>query len=195
MASKKKTAAYRLFHYRYSMLIPQMYMVGPEYARKVGYHISGDGQLDQARLHEPAIYRQTPAGLAVLHEEGAPLEDVFVNPRDAVPVYDDIQEHLTDWLRAVREGIHLDDVPDLNEFRAFEAIALFIYKTAKFYDPEEVKEDKLRNRLIAMNRTRNPRGTTAYLRSRNVDEKGQLKPYVSIVDRIEEHIIKGGTWQ
>jgi len=194
MAKTKKpyTAAYRLFHFKYEMRIPQIFMYGTEYLEKNGYHVSGDGALDQLRLMEPSVMRQTPAGLAMLHDEGAPID--FVNERDAVEVYEDIQEHLHDWERIAVGGIHPDDAPSIEEFRQFEAVAMVLYSTSKFYEPDENTGDLMRDKLMMMNRRRNPVRTERYLRDKITNDKGELKPYVSIVDRIEKALVENNPW-
>lgn len=192
--AKRKTAAFRLFHYRYEMRIPQMFMYGPNYIEKHGYHVSGDAALDRLRLSTPNVVKQTPAALAVLHADGCPID--LVNPRDAVPIYEDIQEHLTDWARLAAQGIHPADAPPLEEFRQLEAVAMELYRSAKHYEPKETRGDLLRDRLMDMNRRRNPARTESYLRSKITDSKGNLKPYVSIVDRIEKALVGSAKlWQ
>lgn len=189
---KPYTAAYRLFHFKYEMRIPQIFMYGKDYLEKNGYHISGDGALDRQRLMEPSVMRQTGAGLAMLHDEGAPID--FVNEKDAVEVYEDIQEHLLDWERIAMQGIHPDDAPSIDEFRQFEAVAMALYSTSKFYEPDERSGDPLRDRLMMMNRRRNPVRTEAYLRDKITTDKGELKPYVSVVDRIERALVENNPW-
>ncbi len=189
---KPKTAAYRLFHFKYEMRIPQIFMYGMDYLEKNGYHVSGDVALDRQRLMEPSVMRQTAAGLAMLHDEGAPID--FVNERDAVDVYEDIQEHLHDWERVAVQGIHPDDAPSIEEFRQLEAVASALYTTSKFYEPDESSGDPLRDRLMMMNRRRNPVRTERYLRDKITTEKGELKPYVSIVDRIERALVENNPW-
>lgn len=190
---KEKTAAYRLFHFKYEMRIPQIFLYGKDYLEKNGYHVSGDSRLDQLRLMEPSVMRQTAAGLAMLHDEGAPID--FVNHRDTVLVYGDIQEHLLDWERIANQGIHPDDAPPLEEFRQLEAIAAALYETSKFYEPNESSGDNLRDRLMAMNRSRNPVRTERYLRNRITSDKGELKPYTSIVDRLEHALMENNPWR
>lgn len=190
---KAKTAAYRLFHFKYEMRIPQIFLYGKDYLEKNGYHVSGDAGLDQLRLMEPSVMRQTAAGLAMLHDEGAPID--FVNHRDTVLVYDDIQEHLLDWERVAIQGIHPDDAPPLEEFRQLEAIAVALYETSKFYEPNESSGDNLRDRLMAMNRSRNPVRTERYLRNRITTDKGELKPYTSVVDRLENALMENNPWR
>lgn len=194
MATSKKphTAAYRLFHFKYEMRIPQIFMYGQDYLEKNGYHVSGDSALDKQRLMEPSVMRQSAAGLAILHDEGAPID--FLNEKDSVEVYEDIQEHLLDWERVANQGIHPEDAPTVEEFRQFEAIAIALYETSKFYEPDEQAGDPLRDRLMMMNRRRNPVRTERYLRDKITNDKGDLKPYVSIVDRIEKALVENNPW-
>jgi len=192
MSEKKHTAAWRLFHIKYAVRVPQLFMYGKPYLEKHGYHVSGDHGLDNDRLMESTVVRQTAAGLAILHEEGAPID--IVDIRDSVTIYDDIQEHLRDWERLSRNGAHPGDFPPLEDFRMLEAVAMALHETAKHYEPNEVTDNGLRDRLMNMNRRRNPVRTERYLRNRIVNDQGELKPYVSIVDRIEERLVGGQTW-
>lgn len=183
---RKYTAAFRLFHFRYEMMIPQMFFYGREYLRKHGYHVTGDYLTDQERLMEPMRVRQTPAALAMFHAEGCLVN--IVNPRDSVVIYDDIREHLMDWERQVIQGIHPNDVPPIEDFRKLEAIAIELYRLAKFYEPQDRRGDTLRDQLMEMNRRRNPARTEQILRRKLLNEDGELKPYISIVDRIEREL-------
>jgi len=191
--AKKNTAAWRLFHIKYQVRVPQLFMYGKPYLEKHGYHVSGDQSLDNERLMEPTVMRQTVAGLALLHEEGAPLD--IVNWRDSVSIYEDIQEHLRDWEAQARGGMHPGEIPPIEDFRMLEAIASALHQHAKHYEPDEVTGDGMRDRLMAMNRRRNPVKTERYLRNKIVNEKGELKPYVSIVDRIEQQVYGSHGWQ
>lgn len=190
---KKNTAAWRLFHIKYEVSVPQLFMYGKPYLEKHGYHVSGDNTLDNERLMEPTRVRQTVAGMALLHDEGAPVE--IINHRDSVDIYDDIQEHLRNWERLANQGIHPDDLPPIEDLRMFESVAMELHQTAKHYEPNEVTGNVLRDRLMSMNRRRNPVRTERYLRQKIQDEKGELKPYVSIVDNIEKRLFGSVSWQ
>lgn len=181
------TAAYRLFHHRYQVKIPRALMYSKEYVRKVGYSVSGDPRVDQTTATDLQTVNQTGAGIAMLYAQGAPL--CFLDERDTIKLYADIQQHLTDWETQARLGIHPDAAPPLDDMRMFEAVAMDIYSTAKFYEPEEKRGDELRDLIMMMNRRRNPVGTERFLRDKITGEGGELKPYVSIVDRIEEYLL------
>lgn len=186
---KTHTAAFRLFHFRYEMMIPRMFFYHQNYLDKVGYHVTGDSILDQEMLTVPQRVMQTPAALAIFHSQGCPIE--IVNPKDSVTIYDDIREHLVDWERKVIQGCHPDDVPPLEELRMLETVAMEFYRLAKHYDPVETTGDELRDRLMDLNRRRNPGRVEKLMRTRLYNEQGDLKPYVSIVDRIEKELFRG----
>lgn len=184
-----RSAAYRLFHHRYAMMIPQLFFYSRHYIDKHGFPSSGNPQLDKERMSVPSMVMQTPAALAMFHAEGCPIQ--IVNETDSVKIYNDIREHLLDWERAIKQGIHLSDVPAIEEFRMLEAIAIAIYRLAKHFQPANHNNDDIRDRLMAMNMRRNPVQTDRLLRNRITDDKGELKPYISIVDRIEKEIFAG----
>lgn len=188
----RKTAAYRLFHWKYRVRIPRSLMESAEYSAGVGYHISGDAQVDAMQTTSVVTINQTVAGIAILHNQGAPVDDfLFLDPKDAVLVYTDIQEHLQDWKRLTYQSIHPDACPPIEDFRMFEDVAIALYQTAKFYEPDEASGNELRDRIMSLNRGRNRAGTERYLRDRLLGEGGALKPYVSLVDAIETQLLEG----
>lgn len=66
-----------------------------------------------------------------------------------------------------------------------------MYPLAKRYTPEEKHLDPLRDRIMAMNMSRNRVGTETMLRRGITNEHGELKPYRSIVDLIEREVARG----
>lgn len=188
----RKTAAYRLFHWKYQVRIPRSLMETTEYTNAVGYHVTGDAQVDAMSSTAVLTMNQTVAGIAILHNQGAPVDDfLFVDPKDAALVYMDIQEHLQDWKRITYQSVHPDACPPIEDFRMFEDVAMALYRTAKFYEPDEASGNELRDRIMLLNRGRNRTGTERYLRNRLADDNGALKPYVSLVDAIETQLLEG----
>lgn len=188
----RKTAAYRLFHWKYQVRIPRSLMESSEYIAAVGYHVTGDAMVDAMQTTSVLTMNQTAAGLAILHSQGAPIDDfTFLTPNDAALVYTDIQEHLQDWKHVTYQGVHPDACPPIEDFRMFEDVAMALYRTAKFYEPDEASGNELRDRIMMLNRSRNRVGTERYLRERLAGEGGMLKPYVSLVDAIETQLLEG----
>lgn len=174
------------------MMIPPIFLYGEKYIEKVGYPITGDAGVDQARLHVPEMVRQTPAGLAMLHAEGAPIE--FVNAADTVPVYADIIEHLRDWEAVAIAGCHPDDAPPIEEFRQLEDIAIAIHSMARYFEPRTESRNLVTERLHSMAMRRS--SVRSYVEAKQKADRVQDRPYVSIVDRIERRLQEGGeAWQ
>lgn len=192
-SERKHTAAWRVFHFRYGVRIPQMFMYGPKYLEKAGYHISDDPQLDDNRMFETITMRQTAAGLALLHADGAPLD--FVDRKDAVPVYRDITEHLKNWEAHIAAGCHPLDIPPLSDFRKLEEVARSLYEEASFFRPGQEFYSPLRERLMDLNRRRNPERTANAERRRGMNDEGELKPFDSIYTRIEGLVMEDPRWQ
>jgi len=185
----KRTAAWRLFHLRYQVRIPEILMYGPNYLKKIGYNLTGDKRVDAGVSSRMTTQNQTAAGIALLHAQGAPLD--FVNRTDIAKVYNDIQEHLNDWYKVAYQGIHPDLTPPLEDFRMFEAVAMELYRAAKITQPVEPDIDTIKDRIMQLTRSRNPVFASMQARKKHMDGEGNLKPYESIVDKIEELILEG----
>lgn len=192
---KKNTAAWRLFHYSYPVWYPQMFKYDRTYIEKRGYQVSGDPELDQGRLMELDLFNQTPAGMAMLMDDGCPIDaDSFINYMDIPCIYQDIQEHLMDWERRINAGIHINEIPDLYDFRKLETLAIELHNFASVLSPEQSSGFALVDRLKRLNLSRSSihRGDS---KSRVVDQFGNVQPYVSIADRIEKSALGGNVWQ
>lgn len=181
-----RSAAWRLWNIRYQVRIPEVLMFSQKYLNTVGYNISGDSRVDQAAATRIMVCNQTGAGLSILYSQGAPLD--FLDKKKIPGLYNDIQEHLYDWERVAASGIRPGGAPPISDFRMLEAVAMELYPIAKKLAPEEPAPDMMRNRLLQMNRQRNPIFAKTQALKRHSDEQGNLKPYVSIVDRIEEYL-------
>lgn len=182
------TAAWRLWNLRYQVMVPQLAMYSAEYIRKNGIGVSGDKQTDRGRLNMLVAVNQTVAGLALIFNEGHPFSIPYHD--DCVQIYADIQEHLRTWRDATYSGVHPDSFPPLDDLRLFEAIAVEVYATAQRLEPQkEEARSFIFERIMRLNQRRNLTAANAYLRKRSQDEDGQLTPYVSLVDQIEEYIL------
>lgn len=191
---KKHNACWRLFNYRYPVWYPQMFKYSAEYIEKRGYAVTGDPTMDQQRLMESDLFRQTPAGMAMLIDEGAPIDhDAFHDIKDIPYVYQDIREHLMDWEREINRGIHINDVPPLEDFYQLENLAIVLHPTAmRLMTDDEVSGSKLVDRLRQMNRRR----SSVNRRERpGLNDLGEVKPYISIVERIAREYHNGNVWK
>lgn len=189
---KKHTAAWRLFHYDYRVYYPALFNYSTEWLEKRGMVITGDGALDRSRLTLPELNRQSPAGMAMLLEEGAPITaDAFFDIEDIPYVYYDIQEHLGDWEKQLNRGVHINDLPDVYDFRKLEALAVELHTMAIALTEDQPRGSGLRGRLNRLNSAR----ATYRPSKEDLDEVQRTVPYVSIADRIERQSIRGNVWQ
>lgn len=186
----RETAAYRLWHRKYQVRIPRSLMYGPEYVNKVGIHVTGDYNVDSAGVNELMTMWQTGAGLALLYRDGADIEspNTFVHKADKVPLYEDIQRHLLDWRTFAYSGIHPDSAPPISDFRMLEAVAIAIHYDVQKMRPTVQSSSALQEAIMGLNRRRNL-GVVDALNRKKVEEEGQIKPYVSIVDDLEEYLL------
>lgn len=186
----RDTAAYRLWHRKYQVRIPRSLMYSAQYISKVGTHVSGDYAVDSAGVNELMTMWQTGAGLALLYRDGADLEspNTFVNKADKIPLYEDIQRHLLDWRTFAYSGIHPDSAPPISDFRMLEAVAIAIHYDVQKQRPTVQSSSAMKEAIMGMNRLRNPGVVNALLRKASEDE-GQIKPYLSIVDDLEEYLL------
>lgn len=149
-----KSAAYRLWYFRYPVLIPESYRYMPAYMESVGYAVTGDQDLDQLKLDAMATVNQTPVGCAVLHGQGAPV--IPTTPQDAALVYHDIREHLTMWFYEVQHGLVVNDrlLQVLEDLRALEAFAIHLHDLAQRHRPYRPQISLFRERLQELNHNR-----------------------------------------
>lgn len=194
---RKHNACWRLFHFKFKIHLPHYFMYGPEYLKKIGTVSTGDALLDRERAMDTTVVQQTPAGMAMLLAQGAPINtDSFLDPATDIPfIFDDIQEHLRDWERAIMGQMHISEIPELEEFREFEALALELYSAARHIAPVHLDDRSLQSSIMSFNARRAGRNVTQEARLKLYDKDGAIQPYVSIVDRIERLLIGGHVWR
>lgn len=194
---RKHNACWRLFHYRFKVQVPHYFLYGADYLKKVGLPSTNDPLLDRERGMDTTIINQTPAGMAMLLAQGAPITTrSFISPEVDVPfIYDDIQEHLQDWEQAIMGQMHISEIPDLEDFRAFEALALELYHTARHLKPVNLDTNTMQSRILSFNARRAGLSVHQEARRKLYDDEGNIQPYTSVVDRIERMIIGGNVWR
>lgn len=183
----RNTAAWRLFNLRYIVLLPVAAQYSKEYLANNTFESTGDVKLDRLRLDLFDQTRVTVAALAMFVSEGYDFD--MLNYQDCVQIFYDIQTHLNDWLLQTRTYIRVEDIPPIEDFRAFESIAITIYAHALRLEPKATVASEIFNNLVSMNRSRNLTATNKWLNERN-KTKGELNPYVSVVDQLERFVVE-----
>lgn len=185
---KRNTPAWRLFNLRFKCLATNLIEVTSEYLAtgQVVMNVSGDPTVDKLASGRMEIKNLTAAAIAMFMDEGHAI--AITDMYDCVQIYNDIQDHLHDHLRASRQAFHKDDLPEIEELRMFEALALEVYQTAKRLEPKASQvHGGIFDSFIEMSRRRNLVATNKFLKAQ-LETDGQLKPYISIVDDIEANI-------
>lgn len=181
---KRHTPAWRLFNLRYKVMASNLVEVTTEYlaSGKAYMNVTGDRLVDTLAAGRMEYKNMTAAALAMNIAEGHTV--AITQLADCVQMYADIQDHLHDHLQAAKQALHVDDLPPIEDLRAFEALALVVYRVAKKLEPRPELKSNIFDNLVEMSRRRNLMATNKSLRAMD-DRDGQLKPYLSIVDDIE----------
>lgn len=184
---KRKTPAWRLFNLRYKCMATSLVEVTTEYLASGAaiLNVTGDKRVDSLAAGRLEYKNFTAAAISMLMAEGHAIAITQLN--DCIQIYNDIQEHLHDHLIQARQALHVDDVPPMEDLRAFEALALEVYRVAKKLEPRPEIKSSIFDSFVEMSRRRNLISTNRFLEGMN-NQGGDLKPYVSIVDDIERYV-------
>jgi hypothetical protein len=137
----KHTVAYQIFHYYFKCYMPQHQLYSDAYLSEVGVPTTMNRAIDRELANAPVLCQLTPAEMADKFANGATL--TLQEPKDAVPVYQMIKEHLENWYVIVNDPLDYTE-PPLEDLQKFEALAQALYPTARVY----LNEDQLGNRLF-----------------------------------------------
>lgn len=94
--TEKDTPAYKIWHWHFSVSVPNIFLRTLEEMEEEGIYISGHDDIDQSLAEQQTATTRTIHQLAVLLEEGC--EPYLLNPdSDNQAIYSLIVEHLKDW--------------------------------------------------------------------------------------------------
>lgn len=184
---KRYTPAWRLFNLRYKCMATSLIEVTTEYLQsgRAVMNVTGDKVVDTLSVGRMEYKILTAAAIAMFMNEGHSI--AITQLKDCVQMYADIQDHLHNHLEASKQAMHIDDLPPIEDLRAFEALALEVYRVAKRLEPRPEVKSSIFDSLVEMSRRRNLVATNKYLHDMNTTDN-QLRPYVSIVDDIERNM-------
>jgi len=122
----KQSPAFKLFHYQYACRVPGIHLLSVEEFQTFGYVTTGDAASDHALIHELRDVLLTPARMATLLADGAPVH--LSGYQDAATIYDLIYHHLQDWKHEIDNNIMRRQAP-VDDLRLFDNLAreLFSY--------------------------------------------------------------------
>jgi hypothetical protein len=124
---EEPTVAYQLFHSMWNCTIPEMFLFDTKYLAEVGMVSSGDRAVDRQQMLNRREIRLTAAAMALYHDEGAPI--TLVKPRDAMPLYRLIIEHLENWKYIINTQVNVGK-PPIEDLKKFDNLAAALFPLA-----------------------------------------------------------------
>lgn len=126
-----KTAAYRLFKLTYAASAPHYYFINDFEMERIGYSVTGYDSVDEGALFRMRAGNLFPAFMAMVVGHGGKVS--IDNIEDVVLIYNDIREHLSDWLEYVelRSGFRCNC--PLEELYWFEQMAIDLHRNVDAY--------------------------------------------------------------
>lgn len=189
-----KSAAYRLFFFRYEVTVPKIYLL-TQLERDYGLADTGDDEFDASQMGQMSSGFITPAKLASIVYEGGSFSRL--SDTDAKKIYNDIRIHLGDWLEYIGDAYSYIDCP-INDLKALEMLAILLhtqvhYTYAKAHGTRSFQD---RDQLVGSQRRRALEAIGVHRRTQtrlNFDVRpDELKEYVPIVEDIERKMMREG---
>lgn len=125
---EEQTAAWRLFHRKYTCRVAQIHTETLEFLEQrppEGNEYQGAGL---AKAREILTVTLSAAAMAEMCAEGATIG--LTRFEDAENIYNDIKQHLTDWQQYTLTSIHKRKVPE-EDLRILDAFAGVVYVYAR----------------------------------------------------------------
>lgn len=155
-SAEEPTVAWRLFHERFLVSIPEMFLYSEKYIQETGLVSSGDRAVDrQMMLNRREMYL-TPAAIAMYHDEGAPVR--LLNPRDAMVMYKLIVEHLENWKWVIETQFNYGEAP-IDDLKVFDKLAIQLFPLANQFEEFRPRPKGIFEQLSRIRRS--PIGLTA----------------------------------
>lgn len=125
---EKRTAAWKIFHIKYRCKVAQIHTESLEYLEQrppEGNEYQGAGK---ARAEQLVVVSLSTAAMASMVAEGATI--MLIDPKDAMRIYNDVRQHLTDWQQYSLTSIHGRRIPE-EDLRCLDNFAAQIYPYAR----------------------------------------------------------------
>lgn len=127
---EEQTAAYKMFNWRYPVMISGIHLMTPEYASKAALITSGNAKADTDQLRAPVEVQLTIADLAEFLGDGVSFR--LVRPEDSKAIYQIIMEHLRNWMTAMTMDPNRQNTAE-KDLILLDRLAGEIYKYARHY--------------------------------------------------------------
>lgn len=192
VAKADQTAAYKLFFYRYSVQVQQMFTIDVKVAQDWGVATSGNAQQDMEQRAAWVSIFPTPVEMISYLDRGAQL--TFLNAAQAAEIYLTLLGHLQDWLKAVEFDPTLRRAP-LEDLRKMDELAAAIFPYAW---PQLQEHEDASGYGEWLTRVRKTRRSMAMTDQAKVDQPSRLginPRYRTFSDRIAEKLERRNEFQ
>lgn len=170
-----KTAAYRLFYLKYDVVAPRRALMTKFELEVLGFPITGDpeidanpdGGLDKARL--------SVMEMAQIYNRG--ISFGIVDQEEVLLIYNDIQQHLSDWQHALDRFDCRNRCPIVS-LELFEQLAADLHHYAAAHLDGRSAEINALSAIMMVGRNRTTHKHHDFL----------VEPYVSTVDQIKRRM-------
>lgn len=183
-----KHATYRLFNFRYDVLIPQVFLYTRQQVEERGLIISGDAEYDSSLLDRLVPARIAPSRAAVILHEGGRVN--FMHEQEACFAYHDIQLHLKNWLNAMNDPFVREDCP-VNGLKMFDALGETLHELAYLNSYGFSVEQSKASRNASGHRNLNEfLGVNNYRRTVKTVREDEIIPYPWMSNDIEKRMVR-----
>lgn len=144
VVKKEYSTAYKLFHFGYYAYVPQSYRYDEAYREIFGTPSTGNREMDHYLAKTPVLSYISVADMALLFDKGA--EIIIEDPKKTVEIYTLIKTHLLEWEERLYGYITEEEVPH-EELRILEAFGSEVFKKARYYLNDEVKQQSITQKI------------------------------------------------
>ena len=130
MNGEAHTAAYKIWHYLFEVVIAKIHLESAEYTREAGVVVTGNKDIDFTMAQEKVHARFTAWALAEYVSEGVSF--TVPNSEDCAKMYQMIQEHQSDWLHAAESNPNIVEAP-IEDLRKLDELAGYLFPFARLH--------------------------------------------------------------
>jgi hypothetical protein len=139
-----KSAAWKLFTYRFNCRVKQIHATPDWVFSDYGVISSGNRDIDAQMMDNYMDILLTPMDMALYINRGVDL--IVTTPADCVVIYELINQHLTDWVTALKNSPHYTTGP-IADLKMFDELATLVWRVAKHFITVEVGTSHLMSKL------------------------------------------------
>ena len=175
-----KSAAYRLFHFRY-LISTQAINLRSDYDRNYRGFLVGDDFTSTEDMYEyEESSKITPWRMVEIHSKNGSI--TFGDIEDMVKVYSDIRQHLNDWFSAMYDVSKREECP-IQDLEMMEYFARDLHVPVTLHNDGRIVGLTSLTNMLSLGRRRASRHGN---KETTIVEGHRIDPFPSVVDRIQQ---------